>query len=157
MSYNISCSRLLLLPLWLLSYFFQLTVFLLCSTPKLILETFLMLNKIKESGPIVEKLAVYAIETFYTHLFFVVSSILFDLINVDLQRIKILIVEKRMKTKNTKHRIEVEKLFQFVKSQTIECTLWRVLSLNVRNILSFVSFAVTTIIAVLQIKNNNIY
>ncbi|KAG6450993.1 hypothetical protein O3G_MSEX006846 [Manduca sexta] len=53
-------------------------------------------------------------------------------------------------------REEIQKLFLFLKRNPFEYSLWRVVPLNVCSLLSFFSFTVTTIIAILQIQTWNI-
>ncbi|KAG6460800.1 hypothetical protein O3G_MSEX012222 [Manduca sexta] len=55
----------------------------------------------------------------------------------------------------TQDREEIPKLFLFLKRNLFQYSLWRVVPLNVRSLLSFYSFTVTTIIAILQIQSWN--
>ncbi|KAG6460797.1 hypothetical protein O3G_MSEX012230, partial [Manduca sexta] len=48
-------------------------------------------------------------------------------------------------------REEIQKLFLFLKRNPFEYSLWRVVPLNVRSLLSLLSFTVTTSIAIMQI------
>ncbi|KAG6462240.1 hypothetical protein O3G_MSEX013132 [Manduca sexta] len=48
---------------------------------------------------------------------------------------------------------EIQKLFQFLESNTLEYCVWRVLPLNLRSLLSFLSFTITNSIAILQIQD----
>ncbi|KAG6460798.1 hypothetical protein O3G_MSEX012221 [Manduca sexta] len=58
-------------------------------------------------------------------------------------------------TIDERDREVIQKLFLFLKRNPFEYSLWRVVPLNVRSLLSFFSFTVTTIIAILQIQSWN--
>ncbi|KAG6450997.1 hypothetical protein O3G_MSEX006844, partial [Manduca sexta] len=49
-------------------------------------------------------------------------------------------------------REEIQKLFQFLKNNPFQYNMWRVVPLNVRSLLSVLSFTLTTSIAILQIQ-----
>ncbi|KAG6450994.1 hypothetical protein O3G_MSEX006850 [Manduca sexta] len=53
---------------------------------------------------------------------------------------------------STRDREEIQKLFLFLKRNPFEYSLWRVVPLNVCSLLSYLSFTVTTVIAILQIR-----
>ncbi|KAG6460796.1 hypothetical protein O3G_MSEX012226 [Manduca sexta] len=64
-------------------------------------------------------------------------------------------IYRRFFCTDERDREEIQKLFLFLKRNPFQYSLWRVVPLKVRSLLSFFSFTVTTIIAILQIQSWN--
>ncbi|XP_037295308.1 uncharacterized protein LOC119189512 [Manduca sexta] len=85
----------------------------------------------------------------------ILSAVLADLVSMETKKMLVIALERRIACKNERDREEIQKLFLFLKRNPFQYSLWRVVPLNVRSLLSFFSFTVTTIIAILQIQSWN--
>ncbi|XP_037295307.1 uncharacterized protein LOC119189511 [Manduca sexta] len=85
----------------------------------------------------------------------VLAAVLADLVTMETQKMLVIALDRRIACKNERDREEIQKLFLFLKRNPFQYSLGRVVPLNVRSLLSFFSFTVTTIIAILQIQSWN--
>ncbi|XP_030025602.2 uncharacterized protein LOC115444093 [Manduca sexta] len=82
----------------------------------------------------------------------ILSAVLADLVSMETQKMLVIALDRRIACKNERDREEIQKLFLFLKRNPFQYSLGRVVPLNVRSLLSYLSFTVTTIIAILQIR-----
>ncbi|XP_028026073.1 uncharacterized protein LOC114239849 [Bombyx mandarina] len=131
-------------------------IFLIGSVPKLLQNSWQFLNSLKNYGPEISKILEFTLECLHSYIVIILPIVVaLDLSEDEIKKMKIITLNKRLACLNERQKMEIQQLFLLLKNNSLRYNLWRVVPVNLKSVLIFLSFGVTNAIAIMQAKNLN--